>query len=81
MTPWRAGCSETGTSGSVSGLGKRARGKPVHRAPGRLSITDADVAWVRAHHDGPALLHRVDPRLGLTADDFTRLAHWAAALG
>ncbi|MFE6868137.1 hypothetical protein ACFVFS_16430 [Kitasatospora sp. NPDC057692] len=41
-------------------------------------ITDADRDWVRAHHDGPALLHRVDPRIGLTAEDFAALAAWAA---
>ncbi len=39
-------------------------------------ITDADRAWVQAHHDGPALLHPVDPKSGLTADDFTRLTDW-----
>src|SRR5690606_6944803 len=27
-------------------------------------ITEADRAWVEEHHDGPALLHRVDPRRG-----------------
>ncbi|MFF0214388.1 HAD domain-containing protein [Streptomyces vinaceus] len=31
---------------------------------------------VRAHHPGPALLHRVDPRFGLTPPDFTALAAW-----
>ncbi|WP_185836929.1 hypothetical protein [Streptomyces sp. WAC 06783] len=43
-------------------------------------ITDADRAWVAEHHGGPALLHRVDPRRGLTADDFGVLERWAAAL-
>jgi hypothetical protein len=43
-------------------------------------ITDADRAWVRSRHDAPALLHRVDPRTGLTDDDFALLAGWAAAL-
>jgi hypothetical protein len=40
-------------------------------------ITDADHAWVRAHHDGPALLHRIDARTGLTVSDFGLLANWA----
>lgn len=44
-------------------------------------ITDADRAWLRNHHDGPALLHRVDPRIGLTADDFALLSVWAGGLG
>ncbi|MFF9351437.1 hypothetical protein [Streptomyces sp. NPDC014734] len=44
-------------------------------------ITDADRAWVREHHDGPALLHRIDPRRGLTVDDFDLLGEWAMGLG
>jgi hypothetical protein len=40
-------------------------------------ITDADRAWVAARHRGSALLHHVDPRAGLTADDFTHLTDWA----
>ncbi|MFC9328499.1 hypothetical protein [Kitasatospora sp. NPDC057015] len=43
-------------------------------------VTDADRAWVEAHHDGPALLHRIEPRVGLVADDFTALGAWAAEL-
>ncbi|MFC9243776.1 hypothetical protein ACFT7S_06905 [Streptomyces sp. NPDC057136] len=44
-------------------------------------ITESDHAWVRAHHDGPALLHRIDPRRGLVVDDFAALKGWAAGLG
>ncbi|MFI9386877.1 hypothetical protein [Kutzneria sp. NPDC052558] len=36
----------------------------------------ADRAFVAAHHPGPALLHWVDPRLGLRDDDFDTLARW-----
>ncbi len=43
-------------------------------------ITDADRAWVDTHHVGPALLHRVDPRSGLTDDDFAVLTAWATGL-
>lgn len=39
-------------------------------------ITDADRTWVRAHHSGPALLHRVDHRSGLTDADFAVLDDW-----
>ncbi|MER5355443.1 hypothetical protein ABT093_34595 [Kitasatospora sp. NPDC002551] len=56
----------------------RARDRPFAWVDDQ--ITDADRAWVRAHHDGPALLHRVDARTGLTAADFTALAEWAAAV-
>lgn len=57
----------------------------VDRAAGRAfvwvddEITDADRAWVRAHHRGRALLYRVDPRQGLTDADFAALGEWLAA--
>ena len=43
-------------------------------------ITDADRAWVAGHHNGPALLHHVDPRHGLRPADFTTLTTWANQL-
>ncbi|MFC9878946.1 hypothetical protein YWIDRAFT_05297 [Streptomyces sp. SceaMP-e96] len=42
-------------------------------------ITDADRAWVAAHHPGRALLHRIDPRQGLTDPDFAALDAWLRA--
>lgn len=39
-------------------------------------ITDADRRWVSAHHPGPALLHRVDHRLGIGDADFAVLDAW-----
>jgi hypothetical protein len=54
----------------------------VGRAAGRPfawvddEIRDADRAWVSAHHPGPALLHRVDPRRGLSGADFEVLGEW-----
>jgi hypothetical protein len=39
-------------------------------------MTARDRAWVRAHHRGAALLHRVDPRRGLADGDFEVLAEW-----
>ncbi|KUM92847.1 hypothetical protein AQI88_30305, partial [Streptomyces cellostaticus] len=39
-------------------------------------LTEADRAWVAAHHPEPALLHRVDHRYGLTDADFTTLREW-----
>ncbi|MFI7410435.1 HAD domain-containing protein [Streptomyces sp. NPDC049627] len=44
-------------------------------------ITDADRAWVAGHHPSAALLHRVDPRQGLTDRDFTVLEEWLTAGG
>ncbi|MCX4911400.1 HAD domain-containing protein [Streptomyces sp. NBC_00878] len=57
----------------------------VARAAGRSfvwvddEITDTDRAWVSAHHRGHALLHRVDPRQGLTDADFAVLDEWLSA--
>jgi hypothetical protein len=41
-------------------------------------ITDAERTWVSARHQGQALLHRVDHRLGLTGDDFDAIGRWLA---
>lgn len=59
----------------------------VTRAAGRPfswiddEITDKDRAWVSAHHRGPALLHRVDPRTGLTEADYRTLEEWLRTTG
>ncbi|NUT38399.1 MAG: hypothetical protein HOV86_00300 [Thermoactinospora sp.] len=42
-------------------------------------ITDADREWVAAHHEGPALLHRVEPAVGLVEEDLAVLARWVLA--
>jgi hypothetical protein len=42
-------------------------------------ITGADQHWVRAHHPGRALLHRVDPLVGLAEVDFASVRQWLAA--
>ena len=42
-------------------------------------ITDADRRWVRAHYPGQALLHRVDPLVGLTDADLALCRQWLAA--
>jgi HAD domain in Swiss Army Knife RNA repair proteins len=39
-------------------------------------ITEADRRWVAAHHPVRALLHRVDPYVGLTAADFAQVRRW-----
>lgn len=41
-------------------------------------ITDADRRWVENHHPGRALLHRVDPLVGLTDGDFALVRQWLA---
>jgi hypothetical protein len=44
-------------------------------------VTDTDRAWVAAHHRAPALLHRVDPRHGLTGGDYAALDTWLSRTG
>lgn len=39
-------------------------------------LTAIERTWVSAHHPSRALLHRVDPRHGLTDADFTAVAEW-----
>ncbi|AGJ59500.1 hypothetical protein ACWC9F_27295 [Streptomyces sp. NPDC001110] len=40
-----------------------------------------DRAWVQENHNAPTLLHWVDPRVGLLAEDFNTLSRWTAGLG
>ncbi|MEU3372108.1 HAD domain-containing protein [Streptomyces sp. NPDC006660] len=56
------------------GLVGRAAGRPFVWVDDE--ITDADRAWVSAHHPGQALLHRVDPRRGLTDQDYAQMRAW-----
>lgn len=51
-----------------------AAGRPFVWADDEISA--ADRAWVTSRHPGPALLHRVDPRRGLTDADYDTIASW-----
>ncbi|MFK4691059.1 UNVERIFIED_CONTAM: hypothetical protein RKD43_003476 [Streptomyces graminofaciens] len=42
--------------------------------------SDLDDAYVSAHHHAGRLLHHVDPRIGLHADDFRTLNDFARSL-
>ncbi|MET8825770.1 HAD domain-containing protein [Streptomyces sp. NPDC004610] len=72
---------EEAEAGSGGGVHWKTRPLVAHAA-GRAfvwlddEITAADRAWVRAHHPGPALLHRVDHRRALTESDFTAVREW-----
>ncbi|MBV2156166.1 HAD domain-containing protein [Kitasatospora sp. SUK 42] len=52
----------------------RAAGRPFAWVDDE--ITEADRRWVAAHHPARALLHRVDPQVGLTDADFATLDAW-----
>lgn len=43
-------------------------------------LTCLDREYVSRHHSGQALLHHVNPRLGLLPHDFETLAAWASSL-
>ncbi|GHF08011.1 hypothetical protein GCM10014715_74910 [Streptomyces spiralis] len=57
---------------------KWAAGRPFAWIDDEFNVTDRD--YVAEHHDGPALLHWVSPRVGLLEQDFKALADWAATL-
>ncbi|MFF8670453.1 hypothetical protein [Streptomyces sp. NPDC015242] len=42
--------------------------------------SELDETYVIAHHQGPGLLHHVNPRVGLREDDFRALADYARSL-
>jgi Swiss Army Knife RNA repair-like protein len=43
-------------------------------------ITDTDRRWAQIHCPGKALLHRVDPSVGLVDRDFLHIREWLAVL-
>ncbi|MFJ1551758.1 hypothetical protein ACIPEK_45050, partial [Streptomyces sp. NPDC088246] len=64
------GCGESRTSGSASGSGKRSRGNPGHRAPGRLSV------------NGTLMLHRRLARdYDHRPDNAASRVYWASTAG
>ncbi|MFM9497240.1 hypothetical protein ACKI1Q_26870 [Streptomyces galilaeus] len=42
--------------------------------------SELDQTYVTAHHQGPGLLHHVNPRIGLRENDFRALADYARSL-
>lgn len=68
-------------SGLPGGVHWKTRGL-VEWAAGRPfvwvddEIAEADRVFVAARHPGRALLHRVDPLVGLTNDDFQVILRW-----
>lgn len=54
-----------------------AAGRPFIWIDDEIRAADRD--WVAQHHPAPSLLHRVDPRQGVTDSDFAYLRQWLAA--
>ncbi|MFJ5834773.1 hypothetical protein [Streptomyces sp. NPDC093089] len=71
---WQAGPGSAGLHWKTPALVAWAAGRPFAWVDDEIGA--ADRAWVAAHHAGPALLHRVDARRGLTGTDYATLAAW-----
>ncbi|MER6674462.1 HAD domain-containing protein [Streptomyces sp. NPDC000983] len=56
-----------------------AAGEPFVWVDDEIRAADRD--WVAARYPGPALLHRVDHRAGLTGADFDALERWITTYG
>lgn len=69
---------DDGTYFKTHDLVAYAAGRPFAWVDDEIGQADRD--YVDRHHDGPALLHHVDPRLGLLPADFEVLADWAVGL-
>lgn len=69
---------DDGTYFKTHDLVRYAAGRPFAWVDDEIG--DNDRGYVEAHHSGPALLHRVDPKLGLRDDDFHALHVWASKL-
>ena len=69
----------TGVHWKTPFLVEYAAGRPFAWVDDELG--PADRAWVSARHGGDALLHKVDPRVGLTAADYSILTRWFGGAG
>jgi hypothetical protein len=76
VVDWPESDETGGLHWKTGGVVGWARGRPFVWVDDEIS--PADRRWVEMHHHGPALLHRVDPRHGLTEDDFTVVRNWLA---
>lgn len=75
---WLEGDEPAELNWKTRALVRHAAGRPFAWVDDEL--TEVDHAWVSANHRGKALLHRVDPTSGLTADDISVLADWLGSL-
>jgi len=76
--PTTLGPGPNGTFWKTRHLVTHAEGRPFVWLDDEVDEKDRE--FVAAHHDGPALLRWVDPRLGLRERDFEALADFARTL-
>lgn len=69
---------DDGTYFKTHDLVRYADGRPFAWVDDEIGVADKN--YVASHHDGPALLHWVSPRLGLLDQDFHALHVWASKL-
>jgi hypothetical protein len=69
--------TEPGVFWKTPHLVEHAAGRPFAWVDDEIGA--ADRSFVATHHEGSALLHRVDPRLGLREPDFVALTAFARA--
>ncbi|MFI0940317.1 hypothetical protein [Streptomyces sp. NPDC021020] len=65
-----------GVHWKTAALVDHADGRPFAWVDDEQSALDGE--YVTGHHPAPALLHHVNPRVGLRSADFETLAGWAA---
>ncbi|QKW22899.1 hypothetical protein HUT16_30825 [Kitasatospora sp. NA04385] len=75
--PYRPGARPPGVHWKTPLLVEHAGGAAFAWVDDEIGAADRE--WVAAHHPGPALLLRVDPRRGLTEGDFEVLEEWLPA--
>jgi hypothetical protein len=79
LPPWSGDRLRDGRHWKTETLVEVAAGRPFIWLDDEIG--DTDRTWVALHHPGQALLHRVDPEVGLVAADFDTLALWLRSLG
>jgi hypothetical protein len=74
VVDWPEGDEPGPVHWKTRGLVAWAAGRPFVWVDDEIRGADRD--WVAAHHPGPALLHAVDARCGLTREDVGAVAGW-----
>jgi hypothetical protein len=79
LPPWTEECETAEPHWKMPSMLRLAAGRPFVWVDDE--IREADRVWAAANHPGPALLHRIDPGVGLSEVDFAVLEEWLAVTG